>query len=70
LSDAADKSGLSEWIGHQLESLENLPNELILIIVMVLTALVTEVASNVACANVLLPILIALVSLHAPGQFL
>jgi len=64
LSDASDKSCLSQWIGHRLESLENLPNEVILLVVMVLTALVTEVASNVATVNVILPILIALVSIH------
>jgi len=61
ISDASEKSGLSQWIGDQLSGLENLPDPAILIIVMVLTALVTEVCSNVATANVVLPILITLV---------
>lgn len=39
LSEASDHSGLSEWIGTQLSKLDQLPNEVILIVVMVLTAL-------------------------------
>jgi sodium-dependent dicarboxylate transporter 2/3/5 len=42
LSDGSDKSGLSAWIGEQLKELETLPNEVILIIVMLLTTMVTE----------------------------
>jgi sodium-dependent dicarboxylate transporter 2/3/5 len=60
LSDASTKSGLSDWIGKTLEGLEDLPNPVILIILMILTAGVTEVASNAAVANVIIPILIAL----------
>jgi sodium-dependent dicarboxylate transporter 2/3/5 len=62
LSDGADVSGLSEWVGEQLNGLKDLPNPLILFVVMIMTAAITEVASNTACANVLIPILIALVS--------
>ncbi|CAL8124065.1 unnamed protein product [Orchesella dallaii] len=60
ISDGAEKSGLSAWIGDQLTGLDELPRPLILLIVMVLTAGITEVCSNVATANVLLPILITL----------
>ncbi|OXA56239.1 hypothetical protein Fcan01_09879 [Folsomia candida] len=60
LSDSSDASRLSCWIGQQLANLDSLPNPVILIIVMVLTALVTEVCSNVATANVILPILLTL----------
>lgn len=60
LSEGAEKSGLSEWIGGQLTGLEDLPKPVILLIVMILTATLTEVCSNVATANVLLPILLQL----------
>jgi len=61
LSDAAEVSGLSDWLGAQLNGLEVLDERLILIIVMIMTAFVTEIASNTACANVIIPILLALV---------
>jgi len=60
LSDASDVSGLSMWVGDQLNALKGLPPPAILLLVMLLTATITEVASNTACANVLIPILIAL----------
>ncbi|ODM98912.1 Solute carrier family 13 member 2 [Orchesella cincta] len=60
LSDASNESGLSQWIGDSLIGLKDLPRPLILFIVMIMTAGITEVASNTACANVLIPILITL----------
>ncbi|XP_035708970.1 solute carrier family 13 member 5 isoform X1 [Folsomia candida] len=60
LSDASDVSGLSAWIGEHLNSLKDLNQVLMLFIVMIMTASITEVASNTACANVLIPILISL----------
>jgi sodium-dependent dicarboxylate transporter 2/3/5 len=63
LSDAAENSGLGPWIGEQLNGLEHLDKRLILIIVMLVTAAITEVASNTACANIIVPILLTLVSL-------
>ncbi|CAL8118537.1 unnamed protein product [Orchesella dallaii] len=61
LSDGAVYSGLSHWLGKQLSYLDALPKEWILIIVMLLAAGCTEVASNSATVNVFLPMLIALV---------
>lgn len=61
LSDASNESGLSLWIGDQLIGLRNLPPIIILLIVMIMSAGITEVASNTACANVLIPVLISLV---------
>lgn len=61
LSDASNVSGLSVWVGERLIGLKDLPQPLILFIVMIMTASITEVASNTACANVLIPILITLV---------
>lgn len=60
ISDGADISGLSQFIGDQLQVLENLPRPVMLLIVMVLVAAITEVCSNVTTANVVLPILISL----------
>jgi sodium-dependent dicarboxylate transporter 2/3/5 len=60
LSQASQESGLSEWIGQQLQSLEPLDERLILLIVMLGVAFVTEVASNTATANIIIPILLAM----------
>lgn len=57
LSDASEKSGLSLWLGEQLAGLQSLPPFLIIFIICVMTATITEVASNTATANILLPIL-------------
>ncbi len=57
MSDATQKSGLSEWIGQQLTSLSVLPPFVIMLIICIITATITEVASNTATANILLPIL-------------
>jgi sodium-dependent dicarboxylate transporter 2/3/5 len=61
LSNAVVYSGLSSWLGEQLNAVETFPLSLILVVVMILTAILTEVASNSACVNVVIPILIALV---------
>ncbi len=61
LSDGAVSSGLSHWLGEKLSYLDALPKEIILVIVMILAAGCTEVASNSATVNVFLPMLIALV---------
>jgi len=57
VSDACTKSGLSTWIVQKMLVLVGLPAWLICVIVCVSTAALTQVASNTATANVLLPIL-------------
>lgn len=57
LSDATKESGLSDWIGQQLTGLSVLPPFVIMLIICIITATITEVASNTATANILLPIL-------------
>ncbi|KZS20753.1 Solute carrier family 13 member 4 [Daphnia magna] len=57
LSDASKASGLSSWLGDQLAVLSFLPPFAIMLIICIMTAAVTEVASNTATANILLPIL-------------
>lgn len=57
LSDASKTSGLSKWLGLQLSALEALPPFSILIICCMLTTWMTEIVSNTATANIILPIL-------------
>ncbi len=57
LSDASKISGLSKWLGHQLSALEVLPPFSILVICCMLTTWMTEIVSNTATANIVLPIL-------------
>ncbi|KAK2715926.1 hypothetical protein QYM36_010483 [Artemia franciscana] len=57
LSDATKVSGLSEFLGSQLEGLKVLPDFAILFLVCIMVATVTEIASNTATANILLPVL-------------
>ncbi|XP_045772307.1 protein I'm not dead yet-like [Maniola jurtina] len=56
LSDAAKKTGLNDKIGDSLQQLKFLPNILILLIVIIFVIMLTNIASNVATANVLCPI--------------
>ena len=62
LSDASKESGLSAWLGTQLAGLGDLPPLAIMFIICIMTATVTEIASNTATANILLPILAEMVS--------
>lgn len=57
MSDATEASGLSDWIGQQLTGLQVLPPFVIMLIICIITATITEIASNTATANILLPIL-------------
>ena len=61
LSDASRDSGLSAWLGEQLSGLRVLPPFVIMLIICIMTVIVTEVASNTATANILLPILAQMV---------
>ena len=62
ISDGANKSGLSDWVGLQLLSLGNLSQEVILLILLLVISCVTEVISNSATISLVTPIMIALVS--------
>ena len=57
LADASKISGLSDWVGEQLTILEVLPNYAVVLVVCLMTGFITEVTSNVATANILLPVL-------------
>jgi len=57
LAEAAEKSGLSTYIGGQLSGLESLPQWAMVVVICITIAALTEVTSNVATANILLPVL-------------
>ncbi|KAF2367835.1 Solute carrier family 13, partial [Trinorchestia longiramus] len=57
IAEASDASGLSSWLGEQLTALESLPTALTVFLVCIMTAMVTEVASNTATASILMPVL-------------
>ncbi|XP_068207562.1 bromodomain-containing protein 8-like [Palaemon carinicauda] len=57
MAEAAKVSGLSAWLGYQLQYLGFMPKEAIVLFICFVTAMLTEVASNTATASVLLPVL-------------
>lgn len=61
MAAASKASGLSRYLGKQLASLEVLPPLAILVIICVATTFLTEVSSNAAVANILLPVLAEMV---------
>merc|ERR1712062_338907 len=60
LAEGCKVSGLSDWIGSQLESLYGLSDSALLIVVCVMASMLTQIASNAATANIIIPILIVL----------
>ena len=63
MAEAANYSGLSNWLGEQLTALDVMPVGVIVLIVSAMTALATEVASNSATASILMPVLLQMVRL-------
>ncbi|CAG0889758.1 unnamed protein product [Cyprideis torosa] len=57
MADAADKSGLSDAISQELSKLDFLEPWVLVFVITLATAMITEVASNTATATILLPIL-------------
>jgi len=58
LAEAAEKSGLSAYIGGQLSGLEKLPQWAMVLVLCICIAALTEVTSCVATANIILPVLV------------
>jgi sodium-dependent dicarboxylate transporter 2/3/5 len=75
ISQAFDKSGLTVWIGMQIEAFGalDLPPTalffLLLSIIVAITIVVTEFASNTASASILLPVVFGLSSALGPERF-
>ncbi|XP_048482559.1 protein I'm not dead yet isoform X1 [Plutella xylostella] len=57
LAEGSKSSGLSALIGSSLQGLRGLPAPLVLLVVLLVTQLITEFTSNVAIANLILPVL-------------
>jgi solute carrier family 13 (sodium-dependent dicarboxylate transporter), member 2/3/5 len=57
LAEGFQTSGLAEWIGSKLSFLHGLPFIIIIAIICLITIFISEIASNVATASMLLPIL-------------
>jgi di/tricarboxylate transporter len=62
ISDGANKSGLSGWVGDQLYELGSLSKEVNLLLLLLIISCVTEVISNSATISLVTPILISVVS--------
>jgi sodium-dependent dicarboxylate transporter 2/3/5 len=60
LAKGFDLSGLAVWLGEQLKGLSTLPHVLILLVVLVVVVLLSEVASNIATASMMMPVLASL----------
>ncbi len=60
LAGAFKDSGLSAWVGAQLQGVSALPPLLIVLVICLLITFLTELTSNTATAQILLPILASL----------
>lgn len=66
LAKGFDQSGLAAWFGEQMKGLGFLPHALVLLVVLSAVVLLSEVASNIATASMMMPVLAALAgSIHA-----
>ncbi len=60
LAKGFDKSGLADWMGEAMRGLSTLPHVLIILVVLAVVVLLSEVASNIATASMMMPVLAAL----------
>lgn len=60
LAKGFDLSGLAVWFGDAMKGLGFLPHALILLVVLGVVVLLSEVASNIATASMMMPVLAAL----------
>jgi len=60
LAKGFDQSGLATWMGDAMRGLSALPHVLIIFVVLAVVVLLSEVASNIATASMMMPVLAAL----------
>ncbi|KAM6163933.1 Na(+)/dicarboxylate cotransporter 3 [Rhynchocyon petersi] len=60
MAKGCEESGLSAWIGQQMQPLENVPPMLAVLLITAVIAFFTEFASNTAATIIFLPILVEL----------
>ena len=65
-----DTSGLAEWIGMQLKSLNGAPVFILVLIIVASVNFLTEITSNLATTTILLPVLAALAVVADVNPFL
>lgn len=69
LAKGFDVSGLALWMGHQMEGLQALHPVVILLAVLALVTLLSEIASNIATASMMMPVLAALAAAVGADPF-
>jgi solute carrier family 13 (sodium-dependent dicarboxylate transporter), member 2/3/5 len=57
LAKGFDVSGLAKWLGNLMIGLQSLPMAVILLLIFALIVLLSEVASNIATASMMMPVL-------------
>ncbi|MBX2892779.1 MAG: DASS family sodium-coupled anion symporter [Saprospiraceae bacterium] len=73
LAKGFDQSGLAAWLGERMTGLSTLSHLLILLTVLTVVVLLSEVASNIATASMMMPVLAALavsIGMHPFGLLL
>jgi len=73
LAKGFDISGLASWMGEQMKGLGTLPHVLILLTVLTVVVVLSELASNIATASMMMPVLAALavsIGVHPFGLLL
>ena len=71
LSKGFEESGLSTWLAHQLVFLEHASPVVIIGGICIIVCMISELASNIACIQLVLPILIAIQKVtHLPPLML
>jgi solute carrier family 13 (sodium-dependent dicarboxylate transporter), member 2/3/5 len=60
LAKGIEKSGLATWLGMQLQVLSTLPTWMVVPVVLAFVVLLSEVASNIATAAMMMPVLAAM----------
>lgn len=60
LAKGFDQSGLAAWLGEQMKGLNTLSHAAILLTVLAVVVILSEVASNIATASMMMPVLAAL----------
>ena len=61
IAKSSESSCLSYWLGQQMGSLGSLSPPVLVFIITLMTAMITEVVSNTATATILIPVLAQLV---------
>ena len=64
LNQGFTDSQLDQWLGDTLKGLTNLPEFALILVICIVTSVLSNIASNTACANILLPI-VAIVAKNA-----